>query len=62
MDAGVFRRQEPVLLLFSIYTAVVGSLTEAGVLRAVAGKEGGREALARREEELVEFVRAALAP
>lgn len=62
MDAGVFRRQDPVLLLFSIYTAVVGSLTEAGVLRAVAGKDGGRAALARREEELVVFVRAALQP
>jgi AcrR family transcriptional regulator len=62
MEAGVFRRQDPVLLLFSIYTAVVGSLTEAGVLRAVAGREGGREALARRQHELVEFVRAALEP
>ncbi|MFN2613415.1 MAG: TetR/AcrR family transcriptional regulator [Actinomycetota bacterium] len=62
MEAGVFRRQDPVLLLFSIYTAVVGSLTEAGVLRAVAGREGGREALERRQQELVEFVRAALEP
>lgn len=60
MDEGVFRRQDPVLLLFTMYTAVVGSLTEAGVLRAVGGAEKGRGALKRREEELIEFVRGAL--
>jgi TetR/AcrR family transcriptional regulator len=60
MDEGVFRRQDPVLLLFTLYTAVVGSLTEAGVLRAVGGAEKGRGALKRREEELIEFVRGAL--
>jgi TetR/AcrR family transcriptional regulator len=60
MDDGVFRRQDPVLLLFTLYTAVVGSLTEAGVLRAVGGAEKGRGALKRREEELIEFVRGAL--
>lgn len=60
MDEGVFRRQDPVLLLFTLYTAVVGSLTEAGVLRAVGGAEKGRGALRRREEELIEFVRGAL--
>ena len=62
MESGEFRRQDPVLLLFTIYTAVVGSLTEAGVLRAVGGRAGGRDALRRREQELVEFVRAALEP
>lgn len=62
MAAGKFRRQEPALLVFMIYTAVVGSLTEAGVLRAVAGGAGGRTALRRRERELIEFVRAALEP
>ena len=62
MTAGRFRRQDPTLLLFMIYTAVVGSLTEAGVLRAVAGRTGGRTALRRREAELIEFVRAALEP
>jgi len=60
MEDGLFRPQEPSLLLFMIYTAVVGSITEAGVLRAVAG--GGKAVLRRREEELLEFVRAALAP
>jgi len=62
MDTGEFRRQDPVMLLFMIYTAVVGSLTEAGVLRAVGGGDGGHAALSRREDELVEFVRAALVP
>lgn len=62
MDEGVFRRQDPTLLLFMIYTAVVGSITEAGVLRAVAGGRGGRTALRRRERELLQFVRAALEP
>lgn len=60
MQDGVFRRQEPSLLLFMIYTAVVGSITEAGVLRAVAG--GGGAVLRAREKELLDFVRAALAP
>ncbi|MGZ4105335.1 MAG: hypothetical protein ACXVP8_08730 [Actinomycetota bacterium] len=62
MASGKLRRQDPILLLFTIYTAVVGSITEAGVLRAVGGGAGGRAALRRREEELVQFVRAALAP
>lgn len=62
MAEGWFRRQDPVLLLFTIYTAVVGSITEAGVLRAVGGKTGSRAALRKREEELIEFVRAALEP
>ena len=60
MEAGVFRRQDPGLLLFTLYTAVVGSLTESGVLRAVAGRAEGASALSRREEELIEFVRRAL--
>lgn len=62
MESGEFRTQDPGLLLFTLYTAVVGSLTEAGVLRAIAGGEKGRSALRRREEELVEFVRRALIP
>ncbi|MHB8512722.1 MAG: TetR/AcrR family transcriptional regulator [Actinomycetota bacterium] len=60
MDEGTFRRQDPTLLLFTLYTAVVGSLTEAGVLRAVAGGASGRGALKRREEELIAFLRNAL--
>lgn len=62
MEEGEFRRQDPGLLLFTLYTAVVGSLTEAGVLRAVAGGASGRTALQRREQELIEFVRRALEP
>jgi TetR/AcrR family transcriptional regulator len=62
MDDGTFRRQDPTLLLFMLYTAVVGSLTEAGVLRALAGGQPSRSALRRRERELIEFVRRALEP
>jgi len=62
MEAGEFRRQDPGLLLFTLYTAVVGSLAEAGVLRAVAGEPSGHTALRQREQELVAFVRHALAP
>jgi TetR/AcrR family transcriptional regulator len=62
MASGTFRKQDPILLLFTIYTAVVGSITEAGVLRAVGGGAGGRAALRKREEELIQFVRAALQP
>ena len=60
MSEGTFRRQDPTLLLFMLYTAVVGSITEAGVLRAVSGGDSGRGALRRREEELIEFLRMAL--
>jgi AcrR family transcriptional regulator len=62
MAEGLIRRQDPALLLFTLYTAVVGSLTEAGVLRAVVGEDRGRLALRRREREVVRFVRNALAP
>jgi TetR/AcrR family transcriptional regulator len=62
MDDGTFRRQDPTLLLFVIYTAVVGSLTEAGVLRAIGGGPPSKAALKRREAELVEVIRRALAP
>jgi len=62
MDEGMIRRQDPALLLFTLYTAVVGSITEAGVLRAVVGEDRGRMALRRREEEVLAFVRSALAP
>lgn len=60
MDAGEIRKQDPVLLLFLLYTAVVGSLTEASVLRAVVGEDKGRASLRRREREVVAFVRSAL--
>ena len=62
MDAGEIRKQDPTFLLFQLYTAVVGSLTEASVLRAMVGEDKSRASLRRREREVVAFVRAALAP
>ena len=62
MHTGLIRRQDPALLLFTLYTAVVGSITEAGVLRAVVGEDESRLALHRREQEVIAFVRNALAP
>lgn len=62
MDDGLFRTQDPGLLLFTLYTAIVGSLTEAGVLRAFAGSQRGTTALRKREDELIQFVRRALEP
>jgi AcrR family transcriptional regulator len=62
MKDGQIRSQDPALLLFTLYTAVVGSITEAGVLRAVVGEDQSRTALHRREEEVVAFVLRALAP
>jgi TetR/AcrR family transcriptional regulator len=60
MKKGQIRRQDPALLLFTLYTAVVGSITEAGVLRAVVGEDKSRTALRRREREVRTFVRNAL--
>ena len=62
MDEGEIREQDPALLLFLLYTAVVGSLTEASVLNTVVGKDKGRASLHRREKEVVGFVRNALQP
>jgi TetR/AcrR family transcriptional regulator len=62
MDAGVIRQQDPAMLLFTLYTAVIGSLTEASVLASFVGKDDARTSLKRREAEVVELVRAALAP
>jgi len=62
MQEGSIRRQDPALLLFTLYTAVIGSITEAGVLRAVVGEDQSRLALHRREQEVLRFVRTALAP
>jgi hypothetical protein len=61
MDAGEVRKQDPALLLFMLYTAVVGSLTEASVLNAVVGKDRGRASLKRRQREVIAFVKGALA-
>jgi TetR/AcrR family transcriptional regulator len=62
MREGRFRTQDPGLLVFTLYGAVVGSLTEAGVLRVVTGEDSSSIALHQREEELIEFVRRALVP
>jgi TetR/AcrR family transcriptional regulator len=62
MDAGVIRVQDPAMLLFTLYTAVIGSLTEASVLASFVGKDDARTSLKRREAEVVDLVRAALAP
>ncbi len=62
MKEGQIRHQDPALLLFTLYTAVVGSLTEASVLSAVVGQDKGRASLHRREREVVAFVRGALTP
>ena len=60
MDERLIARQDPALLLFTLYTAVVGSITEAGVLRAVVGEDESRAALKEREEQLLLLVRAAI--
>ena len=62
MDAGVIRKQDPALLMFTLYTAVVGSLTEASVLNAFVGADDARVSLKQREAEVVAFVRAAMQP
>ena len=62
MDAGLVRKQDPALLLFTLYTAVIGSLTEASVLSSFVGADDVRSSLKRREEEVVAFVRRALEP
>lgn len=62
MDEGEIRKQDPALLLFTLYTAVVGSLTEASVLNAVVGTDKSRRSLRLREREVMQFVRAALTP
>jgi TetR/AcrR family transcriptional regulator len=62
MDDGEVRKQDPALLLFTLYTAVVGALTEAAVLNAVVGGDESRASLKRREIETLAFVRAALRP
>jgi TetR/AcrR family transcriptional regulator len=62
MDAGEIRKQDPAFLLFTLYTAVVGSLTEASVLNAMVGPNKSRASLKRREREVMAFVRGALQP
>lgn len=58
MEAGEIRRQDPRVALLTIYSAVVGHLTESSVKRTLLDGESRRTA----ERELVAFLRAALAP
>ena len=62
MDAGLIRKQDPAMLLFTLYTAVIGSLTEASVLSTFVGADDARSSLKRREEEVVTFVRRSFEP
>jgi AcrR family transcriptional regulator len=62
MASGEIRKQDPALLLFTLYTGVVGSLTEASVLNVVVGADKSRASLRRREREVLAFVRGALQP
>lgn len=58
MSDGVIREQNARLALLTIYSAVMGHLTESSVQRALLDDEARRRAA----EDLVSFLRAALAP
>lgn len=58
MEAGAVRRQDPRVALLTIYSAVVGHLTESSVQRVLLDGTDPH----RTQAELVEFLRAALAP
>lgn len=58
MDEGVIRRQNARLALLTIYSAVMGHLTESSVQKALVDGEARRSA----SDDLVAFLRAALVP
>jgi len=58
MDEGVIRRQNARLTLLTIYSAVMGHLTESSVQRAVLDDDARLVAA----DELVSFLEAALSP
>ena len=58
IEEGVLRRQNPRVALLTIYSAVIGHLTESSVQRAMLDARSRRCAA----DELVSFLRAALAP
>jgi TetR/AcrR family transcriptional regulator len=58
MDEGLVRRQDPRIALLTIYSAVMGHLTDSSVQRAFLDAKARRCA----SEELVKFLRAALSP
>ncbi len=59
MDSGPLRRQDPRLLLLTIYSSVTGILTEVEVLR-VFGEEPTVRSLVRRRNEILAFLHSAL--
>lgn len=60
MNAGLLRRADPRLLLFFVYTTVVGLATEPAA-RAAMGLPDGVAGLRRLRRELLAYLRAALA-
>ncbi len=60
MDAGRLRSSDPSMLLLSLYSTVVGVATELEVQRALGLPPSLRATVARRQE-LIRFLRAALA-
>lgn len=58
MDEGVIRKQNARLALLTIYSAVMGHLTESSVQRAVLDEAARRVST----DELAAFLRAALSP
>ena len=59
MDSGHMRRHEPRLLLLTIYSTVIGMVTEVELLRAL-GEEPTARSLVRRRAEILELLRSAL--
>jgi hypothetical protein len=59
MSAGHMRRHEPWILLLTIYSTVVGMVTEVEVLKAL-GVEPTARSLVRRRSEILALLRSAL--
>jgi len=60
MDAGRMREQDPRVVLVAAYSAVLGMATEVDVIRALGFEPTPRE-LVRRRNELLRFLRSAVA-
>jgi AcrR family transcriptional regulator len=61
MDAGRLRRHDPALVLFAVYSMVIGVATEVDVLHALGGDQSLRS-LVRRRNGLLALLRDALVP
>lgn len=61
MDAGELRRADPRLVLLTTYSTVIGAATEVEVLRQL-GVAPSIRILVRRRRELIDELRAVLAP